>query len=46
VQVIRAERVGAVDYAAVVAKHLPDVDVDGFRKAGSVVFTVKALKEN
>jgi putative phage-type endonuclease len=44
VQVIRAERAGAVDYAKALGKYAPDVDLEEFRKPPSVVFTVKEAK--
>jgi putative phage-type endonuclease len=39
--VSRTERAGTVDYKAIVAKHVPDVDVNDYRKAVQPVWTVR-----
>lgn len=41
VTVSRAERRGNVDWKAVQSKYIPDIDVEEYRKASSVVFTVR-----
>lgn len=41
VSVTRAERKGSVDYAKALKANLPGLDVEAYRKAGSVVFSVR-----
>lgn len=41
VSVTRSERTGSVDWKSIAEKYAPDVDPDEFRKASSVVWTVK-----
>lgn len=41
VQVIRSQRDGSVDWRKVAEKYAPDADTEAFRKAGSVVWTVR-----
>lgn len=41
VQVIRSQREGSVDWRKVAEKYAPDADAEAFRKAGSVVWTVR-----
>lgn len=43
VQVIRSERAGSVAYRDALEKYAPDADLDAFRKAASVVWTVKPV---
>ena len=44
VSVTKVERKGSVDWKAVQKNHLPDVDVEHYRKAGSEFFTVKEIE--
>lgn len=41
VTVTRSERTGSVDWKSIAEKYAPDVDPDEFRKASSIVWTVK-----
>lgn len=43
VQVVRAVRKGTVDYARLVRKHLPDVDVEEWRKPSQTVHSVRRI---
>ena len=41
VEVKKVSRIGAVDWTAVQRKHLPEIDVEPFRKKGTSYFEVK-----
>lgn len=43
VEVNKVNRIGAVDWAAIQKKHLPELDVETFRKGGTGYFAVKVL---
>lgn len=43
-QLIKAERSGAIDYARAFKQMLPDVDIEPFRRAGTTVFSVRIDK--
>lgn len=44
VSVTKVERKGSVDWKAVQKNHLPDVDIEEYRKPGSEFFTVKEIE--
>ena len=44
VSVTTSQRAGSVDWKKLAAKHLPDVDVEPFRKAAQVVTTIRDVR--
>jgi len=45
VEVLKVERKGSVDWKKVQKEHLPDVDLEPYRKAGSEFYQVKESKD-
>jgi len=45
VEVLKVERKGSVDWKKVQKEHLPDVDLEPYRKAGSEFYQVKEAKD-